>query len=392
MKTIRKVAIVLRMSGAAGRDILSGIFRFTRANAHWQTRLFQMPDEFTTDRLETLLAEKYDGVIASEIATDDVDRRLARTGLPVAFIGEPTPALAQRTENLALIRNDDTRIGNLGARFLASLGNFRAYGFVPGVSNRHWSREREAGFCKELNSRGHEATVFRSPADSAGSPEDLDALRRWLVTLPKPAAVMAAWDMRAVQTLQQATDAGFRVPQQVMLLGVDNDELLAEASDPPLTTIQPNHEKLGFVAARELARLMSRRQHPVTICVPAEPIGIVERETTSTATPAAHILTRAMQYIRKHATEGIGANDVAKFLGVSRRLVELRFREFADETINEACVRIRLEAVKKILSTTNRPVKSIATACGFGNSSYLMTLFKRRFGLSMRDWRLQNRQ
>lgn len=380
------------MSGAAGRDILSGIFHFTRANAHWQTRLFQMPDEFTADRLKTLLDEKYDGVLASEIASDDVDRLLAGTGLSVAFIGEPTPALALRRENLAVVRNDDTRIGNLGARFLASLGNFRAYGFVPGVSNRHWSRERETGFSDELRTRGHDANVFRSPATLAGSPEDLAALRHWLVALPKPAAVMAAWDMRAVQTLQQATEAGFRVPQQLMILGVDNDELLAEASDPPLTTIQPNHEKLGFVAARELARLMTRGPHPVALCVPTEPIGIVERETTSTATPAAHILTRAMQFIRKHATEGIGATEVAKFLGVSRRLVELRFREFADETVNEACVRIRLEAVKKMLSTTNRPIKSVAAACGFGNSSYLMTLFRRRFGMSMREWRLQNRK
>lgn len=125
---------------------------------------------------------------------------------------------------------------------------------------------------------------------------------------------------------------------------------------------------------------------------PAEPRAAWLCGGAAASSPAAHILSRALGFIQKNATKGIRPGDVAEFLGVSRRLADLRFQQFSGETINETIVRHRLEAVKKLLATTGRSIRAISEACGYTDHAYLKTLFKRRFGLTMRDWRAQNSQ
>ena len=386
MKRIKRIAIVLRMSGAAGRDILSGIFHFTRSHPHWHTRLFQMPDEFTPENFLTEKANGLDGIIASEPGPDKTACLLRDSDVPVAFIGDPGPTLSARKTGMAYIRNDDIYIGGMGARYLVSLGNRRAYGFIPTVSHQYWSADRYAGFKQELAKRGLECAFFRSPAP-AGSHEDFSALKAWLLSLPKPCAVMAAWDTRATQAIQMCTEAHVKIPDQLALLGVDNDELLDESTTPPLSSILPDHEKLGYVAARELESLMRGGRRATGVVFRARPKQLVERESANASAPAAHLITRAMSYINRNATKGITVNDVVTFLGVSRRLADLRFHQFAGETINATIVRVRLDAVKKLLATTNRPIHTISEACGYTDLAYLKKLFKQHFGVTMREWR-----
>jgi len=391
MKRIRRVAIVLRMSGTAGRDILSGVFYFTRMHHNWHTRLFQMPSEFTPDAFLAETEAGLDGIIASEPGPDATASLVLKSRIPVSFIGDPGPILSRRKSRIAFVRNNDEQIGHIGARFLASLGAHRAYGFVPTVSRQYWSDYRLKGFSDELSQRGIEAAVFQSPGE-AGSKKDLAALKKWLVDLPKPAAVMTAWDTRATQVLNLCQEARIKVPRHLSVLGVDNDELLDESCVPPLTSILPDHEKLGFVAARELQRLMAGREARAEGPFLAPPLKVVERESSIASTPTTHILSRALDYIRRNATKGIKVDDVAKELGISRRLADLRFQQFNGETINAAITRCKLDAVKKMLATTNRPIKIVSESCGYTDLAYLKTLFKRRFGTTMREWRKQNHE
>ena len=380
---------MLRMSGAAGRDILSGVFYFTRMHPNWHTRLFQMPSEFTPDAFLAECAVGLDGIIASEPGPDETAALVRDSNIPVSFIGDPGPVLSARRKGIAFTRNDDEQIGRIGARYLASLGAHRAYGFVPTTSSQYWSDFRKNGFTDELKLRGMEPIIFRSPG-TAGSREDLAALKDWLLNIPKPAAVMTAWDTRATQVLNLCQEARIKVPRQIAVLGVDNDELLDESCVPPLTSILPDHEKLGYAAARELERLMSGRAHGGAKPFLIRPVKVVERESAVASTPTAHILSRALDFIRKNAVKGIKVDDVAKYLGISRRLADLRFQQFSGETINEAITRHKLDAVKKLLATTNRPIKVISESCGYTDLAYLKTLFKRRFGCTMREWRRQN--
>ena len=390
-KRIRRVAVVLRMSGTAGRDILTGIFHFTRSGANWRTRLFQMPDEFTPEAFRTEMSVGLDGIIASEPGPDETARLVSKSGIPVSFIGDPGPILSKRKSRIAFTRNDDEMVGRMGANYLASLGQRLSYGFVPTVSDQYWSILRLKGFEAAFATRKTTVDVFRSPGSAAGSKDDLTALKSWLTALPKPAAVMASWDTRATQVLAMCKDAQIKIPGQIAVLGVDNDELLDESSDPPISSIQPNHEQIGYAAARVLNSLMTGRsvRSPEPFLV--KPVKIVERESAVDSAPAAHLLSRATAYIRKNAAKGIKVKDVADFLGVSRRLADLRFQQFSGESINEMITRHRLDAVKKFLATTNRPIKTISEECGYTDPSYLKVLFKRRFGCTMREWRTQNR-
>ena len=390
MKRKRNVIIVLRLSGTAGRDILSGILLFTRQRPHWHTRLFQMPNELTPENFRALAEEGYDGVIMSEPGPDATAELLKASSLPIAFIGDAGPILSTRPTGIAYIRNDDGEIGRMGARYLLSSGRRCSYGFVPTLSRQYWSLARHEGFRDELAGNGLSLQTFASPGPSAGSSQDLAALRRWLEALPKPAAVMAAWDTRATQVLEMANEAKIAVPSQLAVIGVDNDELLDESTVPPLTSIRPDHEKLGFVAARELERLMNGRPATSAVAFLAHPKELIERESATATSPAAHLLARANRFIAQNATFGISARDVATHLGVSRRLADLRFQQFSGETINETIIRCRLDAGKKLLATTNRPIKLVSTACGYADLAYLKTLFKRRFGLTMRAYRAQH--
>ena len=201
---------------------------------------------------------------------------------------------------------------------------------------------------------------------------------------------MTAWDTRATQVLNLCQEARIKVPHHLSVIGVDNDELLDEACTPPLSSILPDHEKLGFVSARELQRLFTGREARQDAPFLAPPLKIVERESSIASTPTAHLLSRALSYIHKNATKGIRVEDVARELGVSRRLADLRFQQFNGETINAAITRCKLDAVKKLLATTNRPIKLVSESCGYNDLAYLKTLFKRRFGTTMREWRKQN--
>ena len=379
------------MSGSAGRDILSGVFHFTRMHPNWHTRLFQMPSEFTPDAFLAESAVGLDGIIASEPGPDETAALVRDSKIPLSFIGDPGPVLSTRRNGIAFTRNDDDQIGRIGARYLVSLGAHRAYGFVPTTSRQYWSDSRERGFTEELKLRKAEPVVFRSPG-AAGSREDLAALKEWLVALPKPAAVMTAWDTRATQVLNLCQEARIKVPRHISVLGVDNDELLDESCVPPLTSILPDHEKLGYAAARALERLMAERVPKESRPFLIRPVKVVERESAIASTPTSHLLSSALEFIRKNAVKGIRVDDVAKALGISRRLADLRFQQFSGETINEAITRQKLDAVKKLLATTDRPIKVISEACGYTDLAYLKTLFKRRFGCTMRDWRRQNHE
>ena len=390
-KRIRRVAVVLRMSGTAGRDILTGIFHFTRSGANWRTRLFQMPDEFTPEALRTEMSVGLDGIIASEPGPDETARLVSESNIPISFIGDPGPVLSKRKSRIAFTRNDDEMVGRMGANYLASLGQRRSYGFVPTVSSQYWSDLRLKGFAAAFAARKANVEVFRSPGSNPGTKEDLSALKNWLMAFPKPAAVMASWDTRATQVLAMCKDAQIKIPNQIAVLGVDNDELLDESSDPPISSIQPNHEQIGYAAARVLNNLMTGRSTRSSEPFLIKPVKVVERESAVVSAPAAHLLSRATAYIRKNAAKGIKVKDVSSFLGVSRRLADLRFQQFSGETINEMITRHKLDAVKKFLATTNRPIKTISEECGYTDPSYLKVLFKRRFGCTMREWRAQNR-
>ena len=379
---IHKIWVYLRLSYASGRDILYGISRYARTNAHWNIRL--MPFSGEDSKLPFPLPQEADGIIASEPLAVDA----ASSKIPLVVIGTREEWLGRRMKSLAFVRNDDAAIGRFGAGFLKSLGKFRSFGFVPTNTPYYCSILRSEGFHAEL-AKGNIVDVrdYRAEGVGDGTAEDIKAIGKWLADLPKPAAVMAVHDLRATHVLEAANMMKIKVPEQMAVIGVDNDELLCDFTSPQLTSIYPDHVKEGELAAATLQSLLKKNapRHVHTFRSNAK--SIVERESTRHISPATHLAEEAMSFIRRNAVKGICATDVARHLRVSRRLCDLRFKECHGETVLEAILRLRFAELKRRLASSNAPIGKIIAACGFTCESHAKRMFRKRFGMSMREWR-----
>ena len=247
-----------------------------------------------------------------------------------------------------------------------------------------WSQDRADGFAEEISRA-------KMPVDVFGAKSRQSSLTAWIRNLPKPCAIMTAWDTRAIEVAETAKKAGFDIPRQVAVLGVDNDDLLCNFTSPSISSIQPPHEENGFTAGKVLDQWIGRRrgQKPEFVLCSGEKI--VQRESTAPLTPASHLILNALEFIHKNAATNLRVNDVIRHLKVSRRLADLRFKEFQGTSILEEITKARLEEVSKRLLTTKLPTSAIARSCGFENISYLGKLFRRKYGDTPQNWRKSHR-
>lgn len=383
----KRILVVINFAaGASARNLLSGIFRFINGGHLWTLRLIQSDSELTDESVNRYSAEGFDGVILTIVGPKGVPKSLLVSPRPLVAVDVHDLALERRKTGISFVWNDNVRIGTAGARYLISLGKFNSYAFVPKNTGSLWSDRRCRGFVREIEKHSLPCFVFKSGA-SADVMADRRNLADWLRRLPKPAAVMAAYDWRATQVMDACAEAGIGIPEQVVLLGVDNDEFLCGLTSPSLSSVQPDQETEGYMAAMELDRLMREGKRGRRRTISCRVKGIVERETTRPAKPAESLVRRALEFINMNAKLPLRVEDVVSHLKVSRRLLELRFRESRDMSVLDAINESRLGEVKRLLKGTRRPIAKIAAECGFTSAAALSHLFTRVNGCSMSDYR-----
>ena len=373
------IALLLRLSKSSGRDILHGFSTAVRKMRRtWRLHVFNYDMMRAGEDLDRLREIEADALVVHGTSAE-TDAILASYPVPFVFIGPPSDAILAHTGPAAFVGGDDVAIGTAGAHYLETLGPMRAWGFVGANNNL----ERAEAFRAALAGRYGDVRIY-GPDITVET--DVGRLAEWLRALPHPAAVMAAQDAMAFTVLDAAARAGLRVPRDLAVLGVDNDELICETADPPLTSVAVDYARLGALAANAVKRLMAAPDiRPARCMAPIR--SVVERQSTRPMTSGAAFAERAAAFIRRNATKGIGASDVAEHLGASRSLVDLRFRQTFGESPHAMILRLRLEAVKERLLTTGHPVARIATDCGFRDANRAMHLFKERFGVAMSQWR-----
>lgn len=380
----KNVIVCVSLAHAAERDFLSGVFRFLDEGHNWKVRIVQEHPPFSEKSLGELERRGgADGIIISDAYRGDLIPALVDTAIPLAVVSgvafQKTHPLIARRKPTFVVHNDNTSIGRLGFRHFCDCGKFNSYGFVPTERGVIWSDEREESFVRAARSAGFRAKAFRKSADALGA---------WLADLPKPAAVMVAYDELASDVLAACEREGLAVPRQVAVLGVDNDPLVCRSATPPLSSVLPNHEGMGFLAAKGLDELMSgksRRSTPRHVTL--APHRVVQRESTGTVAPAATLVDRAKAIISAEAVRGITVEALAQRLHVSRRLAELRFREIEGSTISKAIAARKLEVALHLVKTTKYPLARIAEECGFSDAKHLTHRFSARYGRPPRDFR-----
>ena len=360
---------------------MMGIFREIGATNRCDIRI--IPDE---DALCALLtsangAERPDGIISGVPHSDRTKRAIGSAGIPVVGIGMSETEFALRPKSTGFVLNDNEGIGRAATDFFLHLGGFRSFAYVPDMRGRPWSALRGQAFAAALAKSGKTCTVFQ--------PENADttALSDFLARLPRPSAVLAAWDGRAADVIHAAHKASLRIPEDLSVLGVDDDELICEHTTPPLSSVRTDAEGMGEAAARMLLGFLTGKPKKSARVVRCPIRGITERGTTGSPTPATSLIERALAFIDAEATNGIRTEDVARYVKVSRRLLDLRFKQFEEKSVSEKIKERKIASVLRLLAETDLPVKEIFRQSGFNDIPYATKLFRKTTGVSPEAWR-----
>jgi len=264
------------------------------------------------------------------------------------------------------------------------LESFGYLGSRYALASATWDADRRDAFKAALRPRGFRVEAY-SPPDLHGDAEAA-ALAAWLKALPKPCGVLASDDVRAMHTLDVCRSAGIAVPEQVQLVGVDNEEWICEHTAPTLTSIEPDFEGCGHRAAELLLRMMEGGK-----CAEVETFGVrrvVERMSTTDIHGAALRAVRARRLMREGIGDApLGVGRIAASLRCSRRTLEASYKAVFGRTVRDDLAELRLERAKRLLAGTDTPVLEIAKNCGLDSPHYLMRLFKARTGMTMLQWR-----
>lgn len=300
---------------------------------------------------------------------------------PVVFIGRR----ARAGERIFTTCEDLRATGLKAAHELLSL-NFRDYAFVGFPERRFWSDERERAFREAvvLNGKRFHAFTRRVRPDDPLTRAAL--LREWLKSLPKPCGLFAANDPVAKEVANACAAESIAVPDDLAILGVDNDETICERSSPRLSSIAMDFERSGALAMRMLvARFHSPRMKPANRTFP--PLMVVRRESTRTRTSISGEVADAVAFIRQHACERLRAADVVKRMSGSRRLAEIRFRAALGHSILDEIQSVRLERANELLANRSLSVQAIANFCGYASESSFHRIYRATFGRSPRQSR-----
>ena len=387
---IPNVVIASILAEPAGQQKFAGFFAYLGAVHRWNLRVLRAQDEIAAFFADDRALNGMDGVIYSGRYDKTMFEKLASLPCPVVVMENESPELARRTHNLVVIRNDADEIAKAAVRTFAEMGKYKSFAFVGELTGQDWSKRREAAFAKAV------ASTMSMPAQiysyHAATPDaDRDRLADFLAGLEHPAAVLAAYDIRATDVINAANAAGISVPGKLSVLGIDNDPYVCDSVSTGISSIEPDFHAEGAAAAKMLDRMMKSR-------VPMERrhlfFGVkrvVMRESTPHLPPAESLIARAKEFIDKHATEGISPGDVAAHLGISRPLLDLRFRETQKTSVGRLITDTKLSEVARKLRETRLSISAIQETCGFKNANALKNLFKRRYNTSMRDYRAQAR-
>ena len=386
LKRMPQVAVLLPTSVKVCRDMRRGILQYVHRHGPWglhilegrqgEQKLVQMKEWGCTGIIGRLYTpELVDVALQAEVPLIIMDPKdeFQRPGHPLS--------------RCSIVRSDTAAIGRLAAEYFLSR-KFTNYAYVGEIHGLGWSVTRGEAFADTILMAGFACHTYGMLPMAEQEDAGLERTRlcAWLRDLPKPVALLAAMDNRGRQVMDACAWAGIAVPHDAAVLGVDNDDDLCENTTPPMSSILLDAERASYEAAHLLDGLMrhtTRKRHVITY----GPAHVVSRRSTDATQIADGVVVRALEFIAVNACSCIGVPDVVRHVNASRRLAEIRFRQVLGHTILEEIQRVRLERVCTLLKETNLPIGEIARMCGSDSESHLGTLFRRRFGCTMRDFR-----
>lgn len=367
-----EVALIVDPGSPYDRRIIRGVAKYVaRHRREWSLYV----EEDLVARLPDLRAWAGDGVIAN---FDDRRVAAAVNGLKIPVVGVGGGyGFYNARSRIPYVRTDNRLIARLGAEHLIGLG-VQQFAFCshPATSVNGWAKERADAFEQFVVDAGYPCRVFTGRYNTVRNwRRARAALQKWLLDLPRPVGIMACDDSRARHVLQACLEAGIRVPDDVALVGVDNGDIMCKLTQPHLTSIEQGSIGVGYEAAAILDRLMAGKM-PKVMSPAVPPVGLVARQSTDIMAVADEDVAKALQYIRRHACNNIQVRDVLSVVSMSRTGLEIKFQKALGRTVHEEIRRVRIEAAKQLLTTTNIPIKEVAGQVGASSVQYFSAMMR----------------
>ncbi len=379
VKLTPQVALIVETSVIYGRRILAGVARYLRSHHRWSVFIEQ--HELGTPPPTWLISGHWDGILSrpTDHAMASVFRRMR---VPVVDLND-------LYENLELpwVGSDHAAIGKMGASHLVEKG-FRNFAFC-GFTNELWSTQRFNGFCSAVQQKN--IPLYETPWRGPNMPrwdQDIEQIEKWVIALPKPVAIMTCNDVRGLHVLDACSRARVLVPEEVAVIGVDNEEIICELCSPPLSSVDPNPEGIGYAAAELLEALMAGKR-PRQLRIFVDPIRVFPRQSTDVMAVSDWAVASAARFMREQALHGCRLSDVLQRLNMSRATLEKRFRKHLNRSPKQEMRRIQIERIKQLLVETDFTLEHIAELSGFEHPEYMSVLFKRETGQTPGKYRNQ---
>lgn len=367
-----RVALLVESSNAYGRGLLRGVASYVRAHGGWSIQLPEMGRGGPVpDWLEHW---RGDGILA-RIENEAIAEAVRAKGVPAIDL-----SAGRLLPELPWVEVDEPAVARLAVDHLRGRG-FEHLAFC-GDQRFPWSALRGGAFEREARGRARTVALYHAPPGE----DRVAALSEWLVQQPRPLGVFACFDQMGRELLDACRAAGLLVPEEVAVLGVDDEELLCELSDPPMSSIALNAHGTGLLAAELLARRMEGELVPADGRFVA-PLGLVQRRSTDVLAIEDPVLARALNFIHHHACDGIRVDDILRAVPVSRRVLEARFKERLGRSPHQEILRARVERIRTLLLETDLTIAEIARRTGFQHVEYLTVAFKRALGCTPTAYR-----
>lgn len=378
MKKTLKIMILIESSRAFGRNLLKGISQYTRLYGPWE--IYRVPpfyrDPFGKENALAMIHDwGADGLILRE---NKGFKDKIHPDIPTVISSESEEYIP----GCGHIIGDHEAIGKMAAEHLIQLG-FKHFAFC-GFDDMYWSRKRCKGFCETVEARGYDVDVYKQPPLSPSLlwEKEQHYIVEWLKTLPVPTGLMACADERSEQILQACKIIGLKIPNEIAIIGADDDELICDMCYPTLSSIAFNTCNVGFKAAELLEKMIKSDPPEAERVVKLQPAHITTRQSTDVFAIDDMIVAHALHYIKNNCHKHLSVDIVADAVFVSRRRLERKFRDTLKISIHQQIVKYRIEKVEQLLIESDLSLSQIASKLDFTNYRQIDRYFKKYKGIT----------
>jgi LacI family transcriptional regulator len=381
---MRRVLLSIEQNRGYGRGLLRGISHYSRLYGPWSfytgTPFYYRQSKKEQEPLDIVKQWHPDGIIMRE---DPRMEELMALGIPAIFI---TYTRIKIPGYVSLLGDHEVS-GRLAAEHLLTRG-FRNFAYC-GVLDKYWSIYRGESFQNRIAESGYDVDVFPFGASETKIDwtSDQEKLKEWLVDLPKPVGIMACTDDRAQNLIEACKACGLHVPGDVAIVGVDNDELLCDLMNPPLSSVALDAFHAGFQAAEALDDLMSGKPRDTDRVIIAQATHVVTRQSSDVFAVEDKDVRAALRFISENSRKAIQVKDVAEECGFTTRIIQKKFKYYLARSVSDVIDRARRELICRQLIESPKTISQIAYELDFISENHFSRYFRRLMKMSPTNYR-----